>query len=390
MTEKPAISYHNDCTEDASDAKSACSQPQSTAGMNPQQAQQMQMMQAQAQQANAATSGASAQQQQQQAEQEAQMCKLQADLSAALGAMSALKGNACSGQVSSCNKSCGQAAKDFDQLIHGPTATGSDQAKVPGWSSKRGTATKAAAKCSGFGGNSMDMMQAAGALLGGMLQNLMCNEMYATASPTPTSVGTCADPTFAATSVLCVCQNDPKNAMCTAPQQFPSGLTTTAGDLGTTAPPQGTADDGSDGQAVKADSSKPDDARGSATTGEGGGGAGGLQAARPNPLNPTGDDRPAASNVDKSVITGTMGGSGGGASGGGGGSAAAANQRGGGGSGKGAFDLSKFLPKAATRGIAGMSITAKDGITGPMGPSIWEKISNQYQLQKPNLIPEQQ
>jgi hypothetical protein len=35
-----------------------------------------------------------------------------------------------------------------------------------------------------------------------------------------------------------------------------------------------------------------------------------------------------------------------------------------------------------------MNGTAKDGITGPMGPSLWEKATRQYQeqIQKQNVI----
>ncbi len=51
------------------------------------------------------------------------------------------------------------------------------------------------------------------------------------------------------------------------------------------------------------------------------------------------------------------------------------------------FNLSKFLPgKGAQRGLAGMAGQNKDGITGAMGPSIWQKVSNQYDQQKPSLI----
>jgi hypothetical protein len=39
-----------------------------------------------------------------------------------------------------------------------------------------------------------------------------------------------------------------------------------------------------------------------------------------------------------------------------------------------------------TRGIAGMSIPSSDGVTGPMGPTLWEKVSNQYKRQQTNLI----
>ena len=91
------------------------------------------------------------------------------------------------------------------------------------------------------------------------------------------------------------------------------------------------------------------------------------------------------------MITGQSGGSGGGAgggfaatSGGGGGGSKGSSDSGGGGGG--GFNLSKYLPgQYKGRGLAGMSIEAKDGVTGPMGPSIWEKVSTQYQNQKSSL-----
>ena len=54
------------------------------------------------------------------------------------------------------------------------------------------------------------------------------------------------------------------------------------------------------------------------------------------------------------------------------------------------FNLKNFLPgsKYKTRGIAGMSVKSVDGITGPTGPSLWEKATRQYQeqIQKKNVI----
>jgi hypothetical protein len=143
-----------------------------------------------------------------------------------------------------------------------------------------------------------------------------------------------------------------------------------------------------DGTPVDTTPAKANTQSGSATAGDGGG-SGPTSGNGKNGLNPTGDDGgPGRSNVDKGVITGMMGGSGSGAVGGGagGGGGGGTGKGGGGKNAAGGFDLSKYLPKAATRGVAGMSISAKDGVTGPLGPSIWEKVSNQYQLQKPNMI----
>ena len=52
------------------------------------------------------------------------------------------------------------------------------------------------------------------------------------------------------------------------------------------------------------------------------------------------------------------------------------------------LDLSKFLPeKKPTRAIAGMSLTKTDGLTGPFGPSIWNKVSTRYRKITPTMKP---
>lgn len=53
------------------------------------------------------------------------------------------------------------------------------------------------------------------------------------------------------------------------------------------------------------------------------------------------------------------------------------------------FDLTRYLPQteAQAREVAGMSIEAKDGLTGPLGPSIWEKVSRQYRRHQSFLKP---
>ena len=37
--------------------------------------------------------------------------------------------------------------------------------------------------------------------------------------------------------------------------------------------------------------------------------------------------------------------------------------------------------------LAGMTVSAKDGITGPMGPSLWQKVSRRYRKMKVFLKP---
>lgn len=56
---------------------------------------------------------------------------------------------------------------------------------------------------------------------------------------------------------------------------------------------------------------------------------------------------------------------------------------------KNGLDLKKFMPKVnplgGNRGLAGAGV--KDGVTGAMGPSIWEKVSRRYKKVQPFLEP---
>ena len=54
------------------------------------------------------------------------------------------------------------------------------------------------------------------------------------------------------------------------------------------------------------------------------------------------------------------------------------------------LNLNGLLPKRndyVNRAVAGMSVSAQDGVTGPNGPSIWEKVSRRYQIKKGELLP---
>lgn len=355
----------DECSDDFDTAQQACTTQNMSAGMNPQQQQQAQQMQQQAQQANQNVAGAG--------NNQGAQCQNQADLSKLLAGLSALKGTACMTAVSSCKDSC---------------QTEADKYEAKGNSTKEKKARKRLKMCEGFAPNAGAAFAQAGAALAGMFANLACQKQSATAVATPVPIANCADPNFAKTNIMCICQNDPKSSMCTQGAAFPGGVQTTNGPIGPGTPAYGGSDVPSDGSPVTGPMGAGKSASGSSTTGEGGG-AGPQGGKGGGGLNAMDDGGPGRSGFDKNVITGTAGGggaagAGGGAGGGGGGSA-----RGGGGRGVGSgglFDLSKFLPKSKTRGVAGMSISAKDGITGPMGPSIWEKVTNQYQLQKPNMF----
>jgi hypothetical protein len=367
--QQPGVEFQ-DCDDSHTDAQKSCTTQDMTAGMNPQQMQQAQQMQQQAQQANQNAAGGG--------NNSGQQCKNQADLSKILAGLSALKGGACTATVSDCKDTCKKYVEQNDSKSDSKTRSNVSKAK------------RFMKLCDAYAPNSTAAFAQAAGMLANMFMNQKCAEQSATASPTPTAMQDCTNPTYAKTNIMCICQNDPKSAMCQAGQQFPTGLQTSNGNTGPGTPAYGTdTSTPSDGAALLGDGGKAKGASGSATTGEGGGG-GGLQGGRGGAAANNGGDGGGygPSGINTGVITGTANGGGAGAAsapGGGGGAG------GGGGGGRNRttasdFDLSKFLPKGKTKNYGGQSITAKDGITGPMGPSIWEKVSNQYQLQKPNLV----
>lgn len=338
------------CKAAQKEAMAACSDPYSMAGLGPMGQQAMTQAQQQQQQMNN-TAG-----QNPNMGGSAGACEMAAIMNGLQALMAGLKGVGCTAATKDCEEAC---KDDKDAYCGNGDSAGA-----------------AAALGSIFG------------LLGAMAMANSCKKMMAQATPTPTPGMDCSNPAYAQTNIMCICQADPKNAMCVQREQFPSGLTTTLGDMGPASPTFSDDSFTDDGTGVPKFDGKPSVAKGSQTA-EGSGG-GGPQGGRGGFYNGAGDrGGPARSTVDKNVIQGLAAGSGGagGGYGGGAGGGGGGGGKGGGGEGEGErFDLSKFLPKAKTRGLAGMSITSQDGITGPMGPSIWEKVSNQYQLQRQNMI----
>jgi hypothetical protein len=152
-----------------------------------------------------------------------------------------------------------------------------------------------------------------------------------------------------------------------------SGLSLSSSGGGTSgkASPASTADLGLGTKAIDGGSSNSPSATGSSGGGSGGG-SGGFGSSG-------GSAATAKAAQDKADPKLNAGGSGASGGGGGGGS-------GGGGRGRGDNDpdMPNFLAK--NKGIAGMSLKAVDGITGPSGKSLFEKVSTQYQLQLGNLL----
>ncbi len=334
------------CRQAQREALAACSDPYSMAGLGPmgQQAMTQALQQQQAMNSSANSLGGSA-----------MACQMAAVMNGVQALLAGLKGVGCTAATKDCEEICRNNPDAY-------CGNGDSAGAVAALGSVAG-------------------------LLGALATASQCKQMMAVASPSPMD---CTNPAYAQNNIVCICQTDPKNPLCVQKEQFPTGLTTTLGDMGPATPSFSDDDtlfaEGTD--ALMLDG-KPSVAKGSQTA-EGGGG-GGPQGGRGAVYNPTGERGGGSrSDIDKNVIQGLAAGGGGG--GGGSYNGGAANGGGGGGKGGGGegegekFDLSKFLPKAKTRGLAGMSISSQDGITGPMGPSIWEKVSNQYQLQRQNLI----
>ena len=368
------------CVDDADEAKTACTTQDMQAGMS--QAQQAQAAQL-AQQANqgnsnVASAGASA----------AAQCKNQADMSKILGGLSALKGAACTTAVGTCEESCEQVAKSCEQK--GQTGVPNASAYM----TRASLARKKAKTCSALSSNGKTAMLQSAMMMASAFLNNSCADASSVATPTPAD---CNNQAYAQVTQACICAPsgsnpyaDPQNAICNNGQSVTGLAPSLSTTLGAVTPTrvedetsEGTRTAGAAaGKGQSGNNTMEGGASGGGMTG--GGGAGGGKMG--------GDEGGAApSTIDKNVITGASGGGGGGLAAGGGGGGGAGNL--GGSLGKerdGKIDLSQWLPKGKYKAlnIGGMSIKADDGITGPMGPSIWEKVSNQYQQQKPSLIPD--
>jgi hypothetical protein len=338
----------------------------------------------------------------------AQQCRLQADLSTAMTAINGIKGAACGFMISRCNTRCAASAKQFTAEAKRLSAITGMATQAQNCERAAAKATRIASQCSSYSGQVAAMMMGAMQHGAGIAQNRQCaaeasafaNQPMPTFSPialpNPTD---CSDPNNQSLACFCSRESNAKSPMCAGfnPGAVAGGGATTSGPgngigSSTATPFLGTGDDaGTDGNTVDPFATKQNASNGGDGYSPGGGsppGGGSLGSLG-------GDDGGGGGYGDpRSAITGTSGGQGGGlgSSGGGGGGGLARNNGTAGGLGgfMDKFNLKKFLPgsKYKTRGIAGMSVKSVDGITGPMGPSIWEKATRQYQeqIQKQNVI----
>ncbi len=386
-------------------AKPACGDPNSSAGMSGSEKAMLMMGLAQV-----ATVGA----QIAAAKGSSTACMLGNGLAGTLQTLGMLKQNACSKSRGKCIDECQATIDKIDrtrawadtEVSRGTQSPDYATAKaiVDNSATERTRASETGITCRKYETNEMMMMVQMQQLAGNAQAMLACKGQTSDAAsdglvatmPTPTQLttapGDCSDPTFAASSTYCMCQNpaNKANPMCGG-----TGATATVGSGGLAAGGVGTpgignpsSDDPSvvDTSAVKAN---PEGGKQVAGSGGGGGGPGGGGGG--GGLNPDGGGGGDGTGINKDVITGQSGSAGGGLSaGGGGGGGGGLSRPGGGGSGGGGggFNLSKYLPKNMfkNRGLAGMTVPAQDGVTGPLGPSIWEKVHTRYEDKKSGLI----
>jgi hypothetical protein len=404
------------CTSAGDIAKKACNTTQMLGiGMSPESEQMVEM---------ALTQAATIAQQLKDAGGQADACKKAMDLSDIVKSVSAAKGAICGATMGRCNTRCDDFARlskcrvqkmdSFMTCLEGHPKAAISYGAINGLrhkiDSERGDATKKVRECERYSGSvNMAVMQAMN-LGNAAVQMKQCAALSSVATPTPVpwsdvpmstgDLGLSADAggcsgANASSSLVCICQNDPSNTLCGGAIGGPptSGAGTGPGaGPGTPGRPYSAQLNGSSGKPIDMSQATAKNSGGLVEGGNGNGG--GLPAmGAGSGGNGFGDGGGSGGNgVDKNVIQGVSSGGGGLAGGGGSGGG-----YGGGGYGnarskeddKGWFNLKKFLPNKKdykNRGLAGMSIPATDGVTGPMGPSIWEKVTNQYQVQKPKLI----
>jgi hypothetical protein len=368
------------CGVKAKLAKGACN-PMGFAGMDSQTSAMMEMMMGQAMSmaSSIGSTGAS----------QGEQCSKQADLSKMVGMINAAKGLACAAAMSACKDSCEE-----------PSPAPKETAQIAAYK-------KEAKTCAGYQTNMMMSLMQAMQMGKNFVSNSSCAAAATSLANLPTMTappqvvlptpGDCSDPAVAQSNISCICKATPTNPICgtAVAQTVPTSANISSSGPGSVPRPfTGSSGTGTAGLTPDTSVSAASTKAGTNEQGKGGGGGGfGGGSGGSGAAGGGGGEDPggAGSSVDKNVITGAGGGGAGGGLGSPGGGGGGKGD-GSGGSGKSFFDkfnLAKFLPNKkdyGSRGLAGMSVQSKDGVTGPMGPSLWEKVSNQYQQQKPKLI----
>ena len=386
-----------DCKSAASTARSLCNTMSMVGIDDPAQGAMMEMMMSQAmgmasQIQNAGANGS-------------QQCSNQSKLAELMAGINAIKAGACMFGQNRCQSNC-KTEKIEEDIKAAKAAGGAASEKILELEKTKAANEKHANQCQRYSINSMMAAMQAVKFGSSMLQGQSCAKALAqqekltpaiTGLPPgvtlPTAATDCSDPTMAASNVTCICASNPASPICgngNGGSQLAGGAGGTQLSGPGSAPRPYAPTSGPDG-VTPTGLGSPAPSTGANVGQQGGGGGGGIGGGSGGgPGGGGGGEDPGGAPVDKQSMIGGVSG------GGGGGSGVPGNPYGSGGKGgdgdKGFFDkfnLSKFLPSKknfGSRGLAGMSLQSKDGITGPMGPSIWEKVTNQYQVQKPKMI----
>ena len=385
-----------DCKDAASTAQRLCNTMSMLGVKDPAQGAMMEMMMSQAMGMASQIQSAGA--------NGSQQCSNQAKLAELMAGINALKAAACMYGQNRCESNCkGDAHKN--DITNAKAPNSPDSSKISEWESADKANEKHADLCKQYSINTMMAAMQAVKFGGSMLESQSCAKALAQVQPPPsigglppgvtlpTGATDCSDPTMASSNVTCICAANPASPICgngNGGSQLGGGAGGTQLTGPGSAPRPYAPMSGTDG-VVPTGLGSPAPTTGANVGQQGGGGGGGVgSAGGGGPAGGGGEDPGGGAPVDKQSMIG-------GVSGGGGGGSGVPGNPYGSGSGKGdgdkgffdKFNLSKFLPSKknfGSRGLAGMSLQSKDGITGPMGPSIWEKVTNQYQVQKPKMI----
>ena len=375
-----------DCISKQETAGSICN-TMGSAGMDPAQGAMMEFMMNQAinQASQISATGAN----------QSQQCATQAKIAELMAGVNAIKAAACATAQHLCSDTCSSAsAKVQTQIDNLPS--GSPPSTITPLRTQIVADDRHGKLCSSYSINTMMAAMQAMQFGSSYLQDNACAAATAAtpslldpnAGQSLVSSTDCSDPTVAQTNVSCICAANPTNAICGNQSTALGGGTGALGASGPGSAPRPTdVSTASDGIVPTGLGSPTPETGVAAASGNGSGG--GLAGGNPAGAAAGGDGAAGEGPVDKSsVITGAGSGGGGGGLGAPGNPAGAGNANGAGGF-LDKFNLSKFLPSkkdAKFRGLAGMQGKAVDGITGAMGPSIWEKVTNQYQAQKLHMI----
>ena len=361
-----------DCEDERDEAQKACQTQDMTAGMTPIQAAQAAQY--------AAVANASNQQVQQLGLAQAIQCQNQANLSAAMVGLSQLKGQACVSSSGSCKKTCDDAyAYHRAQAQRGGAQAADHQRKAT-------RADKLGEKCREMDGNGKQAFAQAAAMLANMYKNIECANALASviAQPQPPA-GSPAGPPTPSPGTIGI--NPSGEAPPGAIGVSPGGGTLPPGSIGINPsggrppvaigvhPSPGPQDEGSliDGRPANG----PRETVGSGGTRIGTGapptpsgvlpGRGGTELiAGGAPGNGRIEITPGGGSPESKLALRSA--------------SYARNPT-------SKFELKSYRKPASV--VGGVSSRANDGVTGALGPSLWEKVSHQYTQQLPNLIPEE-